>query len=124
MSKPRGRYRCAPGGEFTMLVSVIAREGERVYVEFTGLADEEGRTKTIHSWGTEECNDGEGPHAARIPIPADTPPGEYYLTTLSLLRGDATEVTYTDGLDDVWLTVGESDGPLTPRAVLRFTRSE
>ena len=45
MSKPRGRYRCAPGGEFTMLVSAIAREGERGYVEFTGFADEEGRNK-------------------------------------------------------------------------------
>jgi hypothetical protein len=106
-----------------MLVSVITRDGERVSVEFAGLADEEGRTKTIHSWSTEECRQGEGPHEARIPIPSDAPLGEYYLTRLSLLRGDVAEVTYSEDLDDVWLTVGKSDGPLT-NAVLRLTRSE
>lgn len=125
MSKPHGRYACRPGGEFTMLVATEAQSGERIYVEFMNFPDADDRQTTIHSQAAEECKEGQGPHHARIPVPADTPLGEYQLTTLSLLRGDDVTASFADDeLRDIWLTVGEAVGPLTPASVLRFTRSE
>jgi hypothetical protein len=106
-----------------MLIATEAREGERFYAKFTNTADADGRESAINSWGTEECSEGAGPHAVRIPIPADAPLDDYQLTALSLVRGEDALVRFpSDDLSNIWLTVGEPNSPLTSDAILRFNR--
>ena len=126
MSKPRGRYRCAPGGEFTMLIGTEARKGERIHVKFGGLADEDGEPLLLHMQGAEECTPGFGPHSIRIRLPDEAPEGEYMLRALALMRGDETTAIFPpDQLMNVWLfVVGPIEGPVPEATILRLTRPE